>query len=115
VARAAKEVWNPPGKTTARKTRRHLRALQAQARTALDYVASDSRNRQGGAQSIRASAAQQRCLQFLNVATKHAFLRSSTTDGNSNPAKNATHTTFDTIFPTAHDRFGISDLFGAKH
>ncbi len=26
--------------------------------------------------------------------------------------QNATHTTFDTIYPTAHDRFGITDLFG---
>jgi hypothetical protein len=32
--------------------------------------------------------------------------------GNGNPKLNANHTTFDTIYPTAHDRFGITDLFG---
>jgi hypothetical protein len=67
-----------------------------------------------GAQSIRASAAQVgAAYQFLNVVTKpRVFAQYDYATGNSNPAQNATHTTFDTIEPTAHDRLGITDLFG---
>jgi hypothetical protein len=67
-----------------------------------------------GAQPIRASAAQAgAAYQFLNVASKpRVFAQYDYATGNSNPKQNATHTTFDTIYPTAHDRFGITDLFG---
>ncbi len=67
-----------------------------------------------GSQSIRASAAQAgAAYQFLDVAAKpRIFTQYDYATGNSNPAHNATHTTFDTIYPTAHDRFGITDLFG---
>jgi hypothetical protein len=67
-----------------------------------------------GVQTIRAWAAQAgMAYQFLTVAAKpRIFTQYDYAKGNSNPAHNATHTTFDTIYPTAHDRFGITDLFG---
>ena len=67
-----------------------------------------------GAQSINAFATQEgAAYQFLEVAAKpRVFTQYDYASGNGNPAQNATHTTFDTIYPTAHDRFGITDLFG---
>jgi hypothetical protein len=70
-----------------------------------------------GAEPIRAWATQGGvAYQFLNVAAKpRVFTQYDYASGNSNPALNAEHSTFDTIYPTAHDRFGISDLFGAQN
>ncbi|MGD0541676.1 MAG: alginate export family protein [Tepidisphaeraceae bacterium] len=67
-----------------------------------------------GSQSIDAWATQEgAAYQFLEVAAKpRVFAQYDYATGNSNPAQNASHTTFDTIYPTAHDRFGITDLFG---
>ena len=67
-----------------------------------------------GPQKLHAWAAQAgAAYQFLDVAAKpRIFTQYDYASGNSNPAKNGTHTTFDTIYPTAHDRFGITDLFG---
>jgi hypothetical protein len=67
-----------------------------------------------GKQNIGAFATQEgAAYQFLNVASKpRAFAQYDYASGNGNPAENATHSTFDTIEPTAHDRFGITDLFG---
>jgi hypothetical protein len=67
-----------------------------------------------GPQSIDAWATQEgAAYQFLNVAAKpRVFAQFDYASGNGNPAQNKTHSTFDTIYPTAHDRFGISDLFG---
>jgi hypothetical protein len=67
-----------------------------------------------GKQPIRASAAQiGASYQFLNAAAKpRIFAQYDYATGNKNPATSASHTTFDTIYPTAHDRFGITDLFG---
>jgi hypothetical protein len=89
--------------------------FKAQAHSALDYggeVILETGT--VGAQTIRASAAEAgAAYQFLNVAAKpRVFTQYDYATGNSNPAQNATHTTFDTIYPTAHDRFGITDLFG---
>ncbi len=75
----------------------------------------DLRRRHGGtADAFDAWAAQAgAAYQFLDVASKpRVFTQYDYASGNSNPAHNATHTTFDTIYPTAHDRFGITDLFG---
>ena len=89
--------------------------FKAQSHTALDYggevILEDGKV---GVQTIRAWAAQAgTAYQFLNVAAKpRVFTQYDYATGNSNPAHNATHTTFDTIYPTAHDRFGITDLFG---
>jgi len=89
--------------------------FKAQAHTALDYggeVIVETGT--VGAQSIRASAAQAgAAYQFLDLVAKpRVFTQYDYATGNSNPAQNATHTTFDTIYPTAHDRLGITDLFG---
>ncbi len=89
--------------------------FKAQAHSALDYGGEVIiETGKVGTQSIRASAAQAgAAYQFLNAAAKpRIFTQYDYATGNSNPAHNATHTTFDTIEPTAHDRFGISDLFG---
>jgi hypothetical protein len=70
-----------------------------------------------GTQSIGAFATQEgAAYQFLTVASKpRIFAQYDYASGNGNPAQNATHSTFDTIYPTAHDRFGISDLFGGQN
>ncbi len=67
-----------------------------------------------GPESIHAWAGQAgAAYQFLNVVAKpRVFTQYDYASGNSNPATNARHSTFDTIYPTAHDRFGITDLFG---
>jgi len=67
-----------------------------------------------GTQSINAFATQEgAAYQFLNsVAKPRVFAQFDYASGNGNPKLNANHTTFDTIYPTAHDRFGITDLFG---
>jgi len=89
--------------------------FKAQSHAALDYggeVIIETGT--VGTQSIRASAVQAgAAYQFLNAAAKpRIFTQYDYATGNSNPAHNATHTTFDTIYPTAHDRLGIADLFG---
>jgi hypothetical protein len=89
--------------------------FKAQAHTALDYSGEVIlETGKVGSQSIRASAAQAgAAYQFLHVAAKpRVFAQYDYATGNSNPKQNASHTTFDTIYPTAHDRFGITDLFG---
>jgi hypothetical protein len=67
-----------------------------------------------GKQSIDAWATQEgAAYQFLDIAAKpRVFAQYDYASGNGNPKQNSTHTTFDTIYPTAHDRFGITDLFG---
>jgi hypothetical protein len=92
--------------------------FKAQAHTALDY--GGELIYEGGTvgpQSISAWAAQAgAAYQFLNAPAKpRVFTQYDYTSGNSNPATNAKHTTFDTIYPTAHDRFGIADLFGGQN
>jgi hypothetical protein len=70
-----------------------------------------------GPQSIDAYAGQAgAAYQFLNtVAKPRVFAQYDYASGNGNPKLNATHSTFDTIYPTAHDRLGIVDLFGAQN
>jgi hypothetical protein len=89
--------------------------LKAQNLKSLDYSGElILENGKVGTQPIRAWAAQAgAAYQFLNVASKPRFITQyDYASGNSNPANNGSHTTFDTIEPTAHDRFGITDLFG---
>ncbi|MGA2050413.1 MAG: alginate export family protein [Terracidiphilus sp.] len=111
------EVVEPAvGKTAGKENEKALGVrFKAQAHTAFDY-SGEAILETGtvGPQSIRASAAQAgAAYQFLNVMAKpRVFTQYDYATGNSNPKQNATHTTFDTIEPTAHDRFGISDLFG---
>jgi hypothetical protein len=89
--------------------------FKGQAHTALDYSGElIIENGKVGTEPIRAWAAQGgAAYQFLNVAAKpRVFTQYDYASGNSNPAHNGSHTTFDTIYPTTHDRFGITDLFG---
>ena len=111
------EVVEPAkGKTTGKENEKAFGVrFKAQAHTALDYSAEVIlETGKVGSQSIRASAAQAgAAYQFFDVVAKpRVFAQYDYATGNSNPAQNATHTTFDTIYPTAHDRFGITDLFG---
>jgi hypothetical protein len=89
--------------------------FKAQAHTAFDYSAEVIlETGTVGPQPIRASAVQAgAAYQFLDgLAKPRVFTQFDYATGNSNPAQNKSHTTFDTIYPTTHDRFGISDLFG---
>jgi len=89
--------------------------FKAQARTSLDYSGQlILETGKVGTQPIHAFAAQAgAAYQFLNVPTKPRFFTQyDYASGNSNPETKASHTTFDTMYPTAHDRFGITDLFG---
>jgi hypothetical protein len=89
--------------------------LKGQVHTAFDYSGEVIlETGTVGPQSIQAWAGQAgAAYQFLDVATKpRIFSQYDYASGNRNPAQSAAHTTFDTIYPTAHDRFGITDLFG---
>lgn len=111
------EVVEPAASKTTGKENEKVFGLRfkAQAHSALDYGGEVIlETGKVGPQPIRASAAQAgAAYQFLNaVAKPRVFTQYDYATGNSNPKQNATHTTFDTIYPTAHDRFGIADLFG---
>jgi hypothetical protein len=89
--------------------------IKGQTRTAFNYSGElIVENGTVGPQAIRAWAAQAGvAYQFFNAAAKpRIFSQYDYASGNRNPAQNAAHTTFDTIYPTAHDRLGITDLFG---
>jgi hypothetical protein len=112
-----KEVVEPAaGKTTGKENEKAVGVrFKAQAHTALDY--SGELIYEGGTvgkESIGAWAGQAgAAYQFFDAATKpRVFAQYDYASGNSNPATNGKHSTFDTIYPTAHDRFGITDLFG---
>ena len=103
-------------KTTGKENEKALGArFKAQAHSALDYGGElILETGKVGSQPLRASAGEAgAAYQFLNVAAKpRVFTQYDYATGNSNPAQNGSHTTFDTIYPSAHDRFGITDLFG---
>jgi hypothetical protein len=66
-----------------------------------------------GADSIRAWAASEG-VSYTFTSTNwrpRIFLQHDIASGNSDPS-NGVHKTFDTLYPTAHDRFGIVDQFG---
>ncbi len=112
-----KEVVEPAvGKTTGKEDEKALGVrLKGQAHTAFNYSGEAIlETGKVGSQSIRASAAQAGVsYQFLDVAAKpRIFSQYDYATGDKSPATSASHTTFDTMYPTAHDRFGITDLFG---
>jgi len=111
------EVVEPAvSKKTAKEDEKALGVrFKAQAHAALDYGGElILETGEVGSQPIRAWAGQAgAAYQFLDVASKpRVFAQFDYASGNSNPAQSKSHTTFDTIYPTAHDRFGIADLFG---
>jgi hypothetical protein len=111
------EVVEPAvAKTTGKENEKVLGVrLKEQVHTAFDYGGElIYESGKVGTQSINAWATQEgAAYQFLNVAAKpRLFTQYDYASGNGNPKQNSTHTTFDTIEPTAHDRFGITDLFG---
>ena len=92
--------------------------FKAQAHTAFDYGGELIYEcGKVGPQNIDAWATQEgAAYQFLDVAARpRVFAQFDYASGNGNPKQNSTHTTFDTIYPTAHDRFGITDLFGWRN
>ena len=111
------EVVEPAvAKTTGKENEKALGVrFKAQAHAAFDY-GGEAILETGtvGTQPLRASAAQAgAAYQFLNVAAKpRIFAQYDYATGNSNHKENKSHTTFDTIYPTAHDRLGVADLFG---
>jgi hypothetical protein len=111
------EVVEPAkGKTTAKEDEKAVGLrFKAQDHTALDYGGElILETGEVGSQRIRAWAGQAgAAYQFLQVASKpRVFAQYDYASGNSNPAQSKSHTTFDTMYPTAHDRLGIADLFG---
>jgi hypothetical protein len=111
------EVVEPAvAKTTGKENEKALGVrFKAQAHTAFDYGGEVIlETGKVGSQPLRASAGQGGvAYQFLRGWAKpRIFSQYDYATGNSNPKLNTSHTTFDTIEPTAHDRFGITDLFG---
>jgi hypothetical protein len=112
----AEVVEAAAGKTTGKENEKAVGLrLKALANSSLDY--SGELIYEGGhvgKQGIDAWATQEgAAYQFLNAATKpRIFAQYDFASGNGNPKVNSTHSTFDTIYPTAHDRFGITDQFG---
>ena len=111
------EVVEPAvAKTTGKENEKAIGVrFKAQARSAFDYGGEVIfEGGTVGPQSIGAWAAEAgAAYQFLDaVAKPRVFTQYDYASGNSDPATNGKHSTFDTIYPTAHDRFGITDLFG---
>jgi hypothetical protein len=114
------EVVEPAvAKTTGKENEKVVGArLKAQPHPAFDYGGElIYEGGKVGTQSIDAWATQEgAAYQFLNAPAKpRIFAQFDYASGNGNPKQNLTHTTFDTIYPTAHDRFGITDLFGFQN
>lgn len=88
--------------------------LKGRLHTALDYSieaarqAGNAGNEGFGAWGITGGAAYE--FHSLPVHPR-AFAQYDYASGNRTPG-DGVHRTFDTMFPTAHDRFGIADLFG---
>jgi hypothetical protein len=89
--------------------------FKGQAHSEFDYTAEFIyEGGKVGPESIGAWATQEgAAYQFKDVIGKpRIFGQFDYASGNSDPATNGKHSTFDTIYPTAHDRLGIADLFG---
>jgi hypothetical protein len=88
--------------------------LKGEVRTSLDYsIEGVGETGSVGPQSIRAWAMTGgAAYEFQSVpARPRVFAQYDFASGNNNPS-DGVHRTFDTIYPTAHDRFGIVDQFG---
>lgn len=88
--------------------------LKGRARTALDYSVEIARQAgKDGSERIRAWGLTGGVgYAFSSVpANPRMFAQYDYASGNRNPG-DGVHRTFDTMYPTAHDRFGIVDMFG---
>ncbi len=88
--------------------------LKGQAGAGLDFTGQVIvENGTVGADSIRAWAFEEGVSYAFNQAPWHPrlFAQQDWASGNNDPT-DGTHKTFDTIYPSAHDRFGIVDQFG---
>jgi hypothetical protein len=112
----AEVVQAAAGKTTGKENEKAVGVrFKARADTAFDYSGEFIvEGGKVGPDNIHAWAGQAGAsYQFLSVPSKpRVFTQYDYATGNANPATAGRHGTFDTIYPTAHDRFGISDLFG---
>jgi hypothetical protein len=111
------EVIEPAvGKTTGKEDEKAVGLrFKGQSHASLDYsIEAIIEGGKVGPQAIHAFAGQGGlAYQFLGAVTKpRVFGQYDYASGNTDPAQSGHHTTFDTIEPTAHDRFGITDLFG---
>jgi hypothetical protein len=84
------------------------------AHTSLDYSFEAARQEgKDGTEGIRAWALTGGTAYAFRSASGHPriFAQYDYASGNGTPG-DGVHRTFDTMYPTAHDRFGIADLFG---
>jgi hypothetical protein len=88
--------------------------LKGKAAARLDYSAEAIAERgSNGPNPVRAWAANAGGAYSFNTVPwrPHIFAQYDFASGDRNP-KDGVHGTFDTMYPTAHDRLGIADLFG---
>lgn len=88
--------------------------LKGRAGTSFDYSIEAARQMgKDGAEGIRAwGLSGGAAYEFHSVrASPRIFAQYDFASGNHTPG-DGVHRTFDTMYPTAHDRFGITDLFG---
>lgn len=88
--------------------------LKGRAHTSLDYSIEAARQAgKDGMESVSAWAVTGgAAYEFRSVpADPRVFAQYDIASGDPTPG-DGVHRTFDTMYPTAHDRFGISDLFG---
>lgn len=88
--------------------------LKGRVHTALDYSIEAARQAgKDGAEGIRAwGLTGGTAYEFRGVpADPRIFAQYDYASGNHRPG-DGVHRTFDTMYPTAHDRFGVADLFG---
>jgi hypothetical protein len=88
--------------------------LKARANRPLDYSLEAAHQAgRDGAEDVRAWGLTGGAAYRFRSVTADPRIFAQYDDASGNPAPgNGVHRTFDTMYPTAHDRFGIADLFG---
>lgn len=88
--------------------------LKGSAHTALDYsievARQEGRDAKEGIRAWGLTGGASHEFRFVSVDPR-IFAQYDYASGNATPG-DGVHRTFDTMYPTAHDRFGIADLFG---
>ena len=87
--------------------------FKARARSSLNYSFEAARQEgKDAAEGVRAwGLSGGAAYEFRSVADPRVFAQYDYASGNPTPGSGV-HRTFDTMYPTAHDRFGVADLFG---